>query len=173
MTIKTKRYLFNLITDYLDSRMVFVGGPRQVGKTTLGLSFLSPASISNPAYLNWDDLLSRELLKKGQLPVNKIILIDEVHKYKNWRGLVKGFFDKRKETQKFIITGSARLDHYRRGGDSLLGRYRHLRLHPFSVAELQIKTNSDFDQLLHFGFTEDDNRSIPLRFNLKNIFTEQ
>ena len=151
MTVENKRYLHNVIEEFLNTRMVFIGGPRQVGKTTLGLSFLSPRSISNTAYLNWDDLSSRELLKNGHLPPSKVILIDEIHKFKSWRGLVKGFFDKRREVQKFIVTGSARLDHYRRGGDSLLGRYRYLRLHPFSVTELKIKAKSDLDQLLHFG----------------------
>lgn len=147
----TKRYLFELIEEYLDSRMVFIGGPRQVGKTTVGLSFLKPPSVSNPAYLNWDDLNSKALLKKGELPADKIILLDEMHKYKNWRSLIKGFYDKRKESQKFIVTGSARLDHYRRGGDSLLGRYRYLRLHPFSVSELKITSAADLEHLLHFG----------------------
>ena len=30
------------------------------------------------------------------------------------------------------VAGSARLDLYRRGGDSLQGRYHHLRLYPFA-----------------------------------------
>ena len=34
------------------------------------------------------------------------------------------------------MTGSARLDVYRRGGDSLQGRYHHYRLDPFSLAEI-------------------------------------
>ena len=146
-----KRYLESTIREFLHSRMVFIGGPRQVGKTTLALSFLTPPKLSNPAYLNWDDLHSRSLLKKGELPNSKIILIDEVHKFAGWRGLVKGFYDKRKESQKFVITGSARLDHYRRGGDSLLGRYRYVRLHPFTPAELGTVSKSDLSHLLHFG----------------------
>lgn len=147
----TKRYLFPLIDEYLQNRMVFIGGPRQVGKTTLGLSFLSPATVSNRAYLNWDDITSRALLRAGSLPPDSLLLIDEIHKYKNWRSLLKGFYDKRRESQSFIITGSARLDHYRRGGDSLLGRYRYLRLHPFSATELKLESGSDLNHLLHFG----------------------
>ena len=131
--------------------MVFIGGPRQVGKTTLGLTFLDPPNASNPAYLNWDDLASRTLLRRGELPTGKILLIDEIHKFKNWRNLIKGFYDKRKDSQKFIITGSARLDHYRRGGDSLLGRYRYVRLHPLSATELRLTSQSDLTHLLHFG----------------------
>lgn len=65
--------------------------------------------------------------------------------------MIKGFYDTRHENQKFIVTGSARLDHYRRGGDSLFGRYRHLRLHPFSVTELKLKTSADLKHLLELG----------------------
>ena len=145
------RYLTTHIKDFLANRMVFIGGPRQVGKTTLGLSFLQPPNRHNSAYLNWDDLHSRDLIKKGELPNSDIILLDEIHKFKQWRSLVKGFYDKRKEVQKFLVTGSARLDYYRRGGDSLLGRYRYLRLHPFTVEELKLCSNNDLQQLLSYG----------------------
>lgn len=131
--------------------MVFVGGPRQVGKTTLCLQYLDSEKISNPAYLNWDDLESRTRIKNGQLPAQKVLLFDEIHKYKHWRNLLKGFFDKQKDVHQFLVTGSACLDHYRRGGDSLLGRYRYLRLHPFSVSELGISSSSDLQQLLLLG----------------------
>jgi uncharacterized protein len=78
-------------------------------------------------------------------------VLDEVHKFRNWRNLLKGFYDKKKDTQKFLVTGSARLDHYSRGGDSLLGRYRYLRLHPLSVSELNITSQQDLQTLLRFG----------------------
>ncbi len=146
-----KRYLAKEIKALLKSKMVFLGGPRQVGKTTLSLSFLKPATPSNEAYLNWDDLIAKKKIKTGELPNKSIIVLDEIHKYRGWRNLVKGFYDVKKETQKFIITGSARLDHYRRGGDSLLGRYRYLRMHPFSVSELKARTQNDLNQLLKFG----------------------
>jgi uncharacterized protein len=145
------RYLRHAIQEFLHKRMVFVGGPRQVGKTTLCLSFLKPPTTSNPAYLNWDHIPSKRVIKNGELPTNHVILFDEIHKYKNWRNLLKGFHDKKKENQRFLVTGSARLDHYRRGGDSLLGRFRYLRLHPFSVSELKITNRTDLAQLLRFG----------------------
>jgi len=151
MLAMDKRYLLPVVQEFLQKKMVFIGGPRQVGKTTLGLSFLKPSSPENPAYLNWDDLNSRALLKSGELPNQQIILIDEIHKFKSWRGLLKGFYDKRREKQKFIVTGSARLDHYRRGGDSLLGRYRYLSLHPFSALELRLESDSDLEHLARFG----------------------
>ena len=133
--------------------MVFVGGPRQVGKTTFSLTFLSSPSEKHPAYLSWDDLADRSALLKGELPSNQnCIVLDEIHKFARWRNLVKGFYDKNKSEISFIITGSARLDYYRKGGDSLQGRYHYYRLHPFSLLELNLSpTKDDLETLLRFG----------------------
>jgi uncharacterized protein len=49
--------------------MVFIGGPRQVGKTTLALEFLNPKSVKNPGYLNWD--------RAG----DKVMILHEDHKF--------------------------------------------------------------------------------------------
>lgn len=119
-------------------KMAFIGGPRQVGKTTLALSLLGvKATERHPAYLNWDDPKVRPGLRRGELPAGEpLVVLDEIHKYARWRGLVKGLHDTEKSQRRFLVTGSARLDHYRKGGDSLAGRYRNFRLHPFSLAEL-------------------------------------
>ncbi len=148
--IKT-RYLRGTIEEFLRKKMVFLGGPRQVGKTTLCLSFLEPSDVRNPAYLNWDAVGTRSLLRQGKLPTDRILVLDEIHKYKLWRGLIKGFYDANRGHQDYLVTGSARLDHYRKGGDSLLGRYRYLRLHPFSVSELKIQNSANLEGLLRFG----------------------
>ena len=146
------RYLAPKIKDDLNEKMVFLCRPRQVGKTHLSLSFLNPATAKNEAYLNWDDLESKSKIKNGHLPQKqKIIVLDEIHKYKSWRNLVKGFYDKQKESHKFIITGSARLDYYRKGGDSLVGRYHYHRLHPITLPELKSFTVHDIESLLEFG----------------------
>ena len=147
------RYLTASINQDLAEKMVFLGGPRQVGKTTLALSLLEGADESHPAYLNWDLYETQRMLLDGGLPADQSLLIfDEIHKYRHWRNLVKGFYDKFKSTKRFLITGSARLDHYRRGGDSLQGRYHYYRLHPFSLYELNNKTTrSDLSVLLHYG----------------------
>ncbi|MDH4466842.1 MAG: AAA family ATPase [Bacteriovoracaceae bacterium] len=152
MTKNIGRYLVPVMNEFLENRMVFVGGPRQVGKTTMCLSFLRKPTINSEAYLNWDDLPSRDQLKNAILPVSeKIICIDEIHKYKLWRSLIKGMYDKKKNIYKFIVTGSARLDHYRKEGDSLLGRYRYLRLHPLSLGELKKYDSTTIQLLLKFG----------------------
>jgi len=147
------RYIKNPVTEDLKHKMVFVGGPRQVGKTTFALTFLPEPSEKHQAYLNWDDISIRADLLRGELPgEEKLIILDEIHKFSGWRNLVKGFYDTNRSERSFIITGSARLDFYRRGGDSLQGRYHYYRLHPFSLSELNtIPTMRDFNLLYKFG----------------------
>nr|MBF0223770.1 ATP-binding protein [Desulfobulbaceae bacterium] len=147
-----ERYLTPNIIDDLKQKMVFVGGPRQVGKTTLALDILG-GDETDPAYLNWDYLGDKKDLIKGKLPVNApLVVLDEIHKYREWRNLVKGFYDKNKSKISFLVTGSARLDYYRKGGDSLQGRYHYYRLHPFSLYELnRAPSKNDLDALMHFG----------------------
>ncbi len=141
------RYLLDTIADDLTRKMVFLGGPRQVGKTSLGKQLIPEAN----AYLNWDVAAHRVLILKQQLPATDAWFFDEIHKYRLWRGYLKGLFDLHGDSKRILVTGSARLDYYRFGGDSLQGRYHYLRLHPFSVAELGIKTQDDFEQLLRLG----------------------
>ena len=145
--------------------MVFVGGARQVGKTTFALEYLKPSNLENPAYLNYDDTVSRSALLRGELPGNqKLVVLDEIHKFARWRNLVKGFYDTYRGKTSFLITGSARLDLYRRGGDSLQGRYHYYRMHPFSSREINDRPNRrDVEQLLRFGgfpepFTKSEDR---------------
>ncbi|TRZ68980.1 MAG: ATP-binding protein [Rhodocyclaceae bacterium] len=134
--------------------MVFVGGPRQVGKTTFALGFLGKdADETHPAYLNWDHPGVPPRLRRAELPPGEpLLLLDEIHKYSRWRNLLKGIYDTEKSRRKIIVTGSARLDYYRKGGDSLVGRYRYFRLHPFSLRELNRRpSRSDLEALLKFG----------------------
>jgi predicted AAA+ superfamily ATPase len=147
------RYIRNPVSEDLKHKMVFIGGPRQVGKTTFALTFLAEPSGKHPAYLNWDNVLTRPSLLKGELPPNEdIIILDEIHKFARWRNLVKGIFDTKKSDVSFIIPGSARLDYYSKGGDSLQGRYHYYRLHPFSIAELRNNpSKSDIQSILKFG----------------------
>lgn len=140
-----KRYLSEQILKDLKSKMVFLGGPRQVGKTTLSLALFSERS-----YLNWDSSGDRERILKYELPSEKTWIFDEIHKYKKWRGYLKGLYDKNKK-QQILVTGSARLDLYRFSGDSLQGRYHYLRLHPFTFDELKSKSFLDFESLFELG----------------------
>jgi predicted AAA+ superfamily ATPase len=176
--VKLRKRLYDtLLTEHLATQrqMAFVSGPRQVGKTTTcrGLA---------DEYLNWDNLDDRERILSGpaglveRLKLDRlresspVALFDELHKYPRWKQLLKGLFDTYAEQVCIIVTGSSRMDTYRRGGDSLMGRYFLYRMHPFSVGETvrqdlpdpkkiisQPKkiTSSDFDALwTHGGYPE-------------------
>ena len=122
-------------------QMAFVSGPWQVGKTTT-------CRLRADAYLNWDDFDDREAILAGPKRVAAIIgldrlragtplvLFDELHKFPRWKQFLKGFFDAYAGRVRIAVTGSSRLGIYRRGGDSLMGRYFSYRMHPFSVAEI-------------------------------------
>lgn len=151
--VTSLRYIKSPVAADLEEKMVFIGGPRQVGKTTFALQFLDDSREKSPAYLNWDRNADRALILKDQIPLHEpLIIFDEIHKFRNWRSLIKGLYDKNKSDHKFIITGSARLDHFRKGGDSLMGRYHYYRLHPFSLMEMSKQpTNNDLNNLLSYG----------------------
>ncbi len=138
-------------------QMLFISGPRQVGKTTLAKTLCEEFKGH---YLNWDDIDHRQLILSGsnklatltgldQLAENKtLIIFDELHKFRHWKDFLKGFYDRYENQTHIIVTGSARLDIFNRGGDSLMGRYFHLKMHPFSVREI-IQPVLDTNQLIH------------------------
>jgi uncharacterized protein len=142
-----RRYLVPQVKRDLLRKMVFVAGPRQVGKTTLARQLPNLGT----GYLNWDITEDRRRILAGELPSSKLWVFDEIHKYRRWRNFLKGVFDGRRTGQRILVTGSGRLDLYRFGGDSLQGRYHLLRLHPLSVGELGIKTPQAFLELLKLG----------------------
>jgi len=141
------RYLKNQVLSDLEKKMVFVGGPRQVGKTTLARDILA----DQRGYLNWDVAEHREKILNRELPPVSPLVFDEIHKYRSWRNYLKGLFDGPEKKPQILVTGSARLDLYRHGGDSLQGRYHYLRLYPLSYAELGMESQADLLELLELG----------------------
>ena len=109
------RYLHAIAEADLARKMVFLGGPRQVGKTSLGKKLIPDSG----AYLNWDSPPHRAAILKHELPAGPAWFFDEIHKYRLWRGFLKGLFDIHGTSKKILVTGSARLDYYRYGGDCL------------------------------------------------------
>lgn len=136
-----------LITEHYNeyTQMLFLGGPRQVGKTTISLQ--TKKLSAHFYYLNWDVIKDREIITQGAHRVAEyakleklsdskpIIVFDEIHKFSRWKNFIKGFFDLYKNKAFIIVTGSSKLDVFRKGGDSLMGRYFLYRIHPLSVAE--------------------------------------
>lgn len=152
-----RRYLQNDIERDLARKMVFVGGPRQAGKTTLAEQILKSypyKSGKKGTYFNWDvDEDRRRILSKEWGKDDDLIVFDELHKYRRWKNWIKGVFDKERQMHRFLVTGSARLDVYRRGGDSLMGRYHYWRLHPFTLSEIPKGINPEeaFRRLMTVG----------------------
>jgi len=146
------RYLIQQVEKDLSKKMVFVGGPRQVGKTTMALQLLKG---KKHGYLNWDIAEHREKILKHELPNENLLVFDEIHKYRGWRNYLKGLYDQYPKNHQILVTGSAKLDFYRFGGDSLQGRYHYFRMHPLSFAELGMHTQKELENLLALsGFPE-------------------
>lgn len=115
----------------LKKKMVFLCGPRQVGKTWLAKKIASdfPKSV----YLNYDRLEDREIIRReGWRSSAELLVLDEIHKMKGWKNYLKGVFDTRDPHLKILVTGSSRLEMFRHAGDSLAGRFFRHRLLPFS-----------------------------------------
>jgi len=139
--------------NFLHGRMSFICGPRQIGKTTLVRRHLEQAGqIGN--YHNWDSLtlrqqfasnplffienISRPLVSGTHLSVEdrEWVVLDEIHKYPQWKNILKGYYDEWGASIEFVITGSARLDYFRRSGDSLVGRYFLFKMNPLHPNDL-------------------------------------
>ena len=146
-----ERYLEKHIKRDLKEKIVILSGPRQVGKTTLSKQ-LMPSNM----YLNYDSAADRKIIKKEEWERDvELVIFDELHKKKNWKAWVKGIYDTEGIPPAMLVTGSARIETYRKGGDSLAGRYFSYRLHPLTVKEICSFLNetpkSALDKLIKFG----------------------
>jgi uncharacterized protein len=148
-----QRYCHSHIVTDLKKKMVFIGGPRQVGKTTLS-NAIGKLNYSQYDYFNWDASEDRKAILEHHWHDNSpLVIFDELHKYPYWKSWIKGVYDTKPPIQQYVVTGSARLDVYRQGGDSLMGRYHYWRLHPFTLDELPPKMNprEGFERLMQLG----------------------
>jgi predicted AAA+ superfamily ATPase len=149
-----KRVYSSLLQEHFDqtNKSAFLSGARQVGKTTIAQDYA--ALFQNNIYLTWDSFNDREKILRGQnsllteilsLPLAKdspVVIFDEIHKYNDWKTYIKGFIDLSKDKVRTIVTGSSKLNVYRRGGDSMMGRYFLYRVHPLSLREITQPTFS-------------------------------
>jgi len=129
-----ERKLYFKVWDELsqEKSMVFMVGPRQAGKTTLAQ--IISKSFTNSLYFNWDihdhrtkfyansDFFEDVTRKDDSKP---LIILDEIHKFKDWKNYLKGTYDKFHDRYLFLVSGSGRLD-----------VYPLFRLLPFTIAEL-------------------------------------
>jgi uncharacterized protein len=136
-------YLFD--PELISGKMIFLTGPRQVGKTTFALNWLKESGVEG-TYFNWDDPAVLQAYKRNPLFFKNVIderhrgtpvpvVFDEIHKHREWRGILKGLYDVNQERMQLLVTGSARLGLYRKSGDSLLGRYFPFQMFPVGLPE--------------------------------------
>jgi hypothetical protein len=151
------RQYYQTIWDELSStkNMIFVAGPRQSGKTTL--SHIIAENFANHLYFNWDIHENRKIFLDNPTFFEKVkridnslplIILDEIHKYKDWKNYLKGVYDQFRDQYRFLVSGSNRLDIYQKGGDSLAGRYYLFHLWPFTVGECCHEKNRSMDEFL-------------------------
>ncbi len=148
---KIKRSLNNEIKKLaLDNKkMALISGPRQVGKTFESKQ-IAKDFYDNYEYLNWDDIEFRKIWQQSPTKIlnKECTILDEIHKAKNWKTTLKAIYDSNKQNKAIIVTGSTRIETFRRGGDSMMGRYFHFRLHPLTLGELTSKEVIDPDTFL-------------------------
>jgi predicted AAA+ superfamily ATPase len=151
------KYIFD--PEMTAGKMIFLTGPRQVGKTTFAQKWLASVG-SEDTYFNWDDPSLMVKYRKNPLYFRNIIdgkykdnpvplVFDEIHKHTEWRNTLKGFYDINRERMQLLVTGSARLGYFQKSGDSLIGRYFPYQLFPLGLPEVManfshIVDNSDF-----------------------------
>ena len=132
--MEIQRIQYHAIVQDLQKKMVFLVGPRQVGKTYLAKKIMR--AYNNPLYLNYDIMDHRDIIRKQSWDIDHdLIVFDEIHKMRGWKNYLKGVFDGR-EAMHILVTGSARLEVYRKTEDSLAGRYFTHHLLPVSAQEL-------------------------------------
>jgi predicted AAA+ superfamily ATPase len=179
----SKKHIFRHIESYafdenlIGRHMVFIAGPRQTGKTRLAKQWLEKKACSQ-LYFNWDDIGTRQAYRSDsrffESPARSVgirdpwIAFDEIHKRSLWRDILKGAYDIFGEEFRFLITGSARLDLFRKSGDSLVGRYNLFHMMPLCVNEITdapvsscFLQESDYDAMVGAFKTHISHATLP------------
>lgn len=177
-----KRHLQSLLGEELQfSPAVALLGPRQVGKTTLGLEV---ARTIPHVYLDLESDRDRGKLAQAELylesHLDKLVILDEVHRAPGLFPVLRGLIDQARRSGRaygqYLLLGSASLDVLQQSGETLAGRIAYLELGPLNVLETG---QSAMDELwLRGGFppsltAPSDARSLRWRDNFIRTYLER
>jgi uncharacterized protein len=168
------RNMYNIIfSEDWGRQMRFIVGPRQAGKTTLA-KFKLKNEQSDELYYLWDLRSVKDRYRDNELfftadsipdsKKKKWICFDEIHKYPEWKNILKAVFDQTQDYYNFIITGSAKLNLIKKVGDSLAGRYFTFHLYPLVLSEIcdstqQVKVPKNAENFIFSGLEKSDNNN--------------
>ena len=118
-------------------RIVYLSGPRQVGKSTLVRGF----NGRNVEYLDLDDESILEKVKFDPISTvehnKQTLIIDEVQKVPELILAIKRVVDRDQRYGRFLLTGSANMHQIPTIRESLAGRITKVRLRPLSQGEIE------------------------------------
>jgi len=172
------RLLYKELWDELsrDKGLVMLAGPRQSGKTTFACE-IAAKDYSDTIYFNWDigkdkrrlisdpEFFSKE--PRSSVKSRPLVILDEIHKYRDWKNYLKGIFDQFAGDYQFLVTGSGRMEFSRKAGDSLAGRFLRFHIFPFTLTELSNRRRAihDFMSSPLDGFDDASPRETSELFN--------
>ncbi|WP_037382793.1 ATP-binding protein [Sinorhizobium americanum] len=140
-----ERHVTTTLTELVDTYpAVALIGPRQVGKTTLALAL---AERRPSVYLDLESDADRAKLSEPELyleqHVDKLVILDEVHRlpnlFQNLRGLIDRGRRSGRRARQFLLLGSASIDLLKQSGETLAGRIAYLEMHPINGLEVAEK----------------------------------
>ncbi|MCH9633632.1 MAG: hypothetical protein S4CHLAM7_03630 [Chlamydiae bacterium] len=142
-----KRFITEKVEEALkNTPVVFINGPRQVGKSTLVQTEM------HRKYFTLDDLSVLDVLKQDPFAFlgepNALYTVDEVQRLPDLFLTLKFLIDKERIPGKFILTGSANVMLLPKVADSLAGRMEIFHLYPLAVNEINQTRSNFFEQML-------------------------
>ncbi|MFP3938960.1 MAG: ATP-binding protein [Thermoanaerobaculia bacterium] len=118
-------------------------GPRQCGKTTLARQLLAEDSVN---YFDLEDPVSLARLDEPMTalgPLRGLVVIDEIQRRPDLFPVIRVLVDRRGNSGRFLILGSASGDLMRQGSESLAGRVERIRIGGLTLAELGAESADD------------------------------
>ena len=125
-------------------KIVGLLGPRQVGKTTLARELFEKLVPKKLLQTNYFDLENPRHLMRLQDPLlalenlSGLVVIDEVQRFPELFPILRVLVDRKRNSLRFLILGSASLELIKQSSESLAGRIKYIQVHPFSLFETKL-----------------------------------